>query len=170
MARHRRLPKRLVWVACLFLLIGVGTLTSELEDFVGELAPVLTDGAASGLSVGSITSLFISVGLGVLYFWAGYGLLRRRERWRQRAVYLSKFFIGLMAIAGVVFAVGSLSGSASVSIGGQQIQDPSPLWTLGSLTILVVIGLLFVWALRVLQDEAMRREFFEETVEASSSA
>lgn len=174
MSRYSRLPKCLVWVACLFLLTGAGTLTSELEDFVGELAPVLTDGAASGLSVGSIIGLFIGVGLGVLYFWTGYGLLRRRERWRRRATYLSKFFIGLLAIFGVAFAAGSLSGSASLWIGEQQIQDPSSsLWTLGSLTILaglgVVIGL-FVWALRVLQDDAMRREFYDEAEEISSPA
>jgi len=56
---------------------------------------------------------------------------------------------------------------------GTQIQDPSsPLWTLGPIAILaglsVVIGL-FVWALRVLQEGAVRREFFDEAEELQSS-
>ena len=176
MTARSRLPKRLVWVALLFIATGVGTISSELEDFFGELAPVLTDGAASGLSGGSIASLLISIGLGVLYVWTGYSLLRRWECWRRRAVYLSKFFIGLLVAFGIVLGLGSLSESAPLSlwIGEQQIQDSSsPLWTLGVITILsglgVVVGL-FVWALQVLQDDAMRREFFDESEELQSSA
>lgn len=174
MARYSRLPKRLVWVALLFIGTGASTVSSEIGEFFNGLAPVLTNGAASGPSTGSITGVVISVGLGVLYIWTGYGLLRRWERWRRRAVYLSKFFVGLFLAGGVVLSIGFFSGSASLWIGELQIQDPSsPLWTLGSVTILAGVGVvasLFVWALRVLQDEAMCREFFEETEEVSSSA
>jgi uncharacterized BrkB/YihY/UPF0761 family membrane protein len=167
MTARSRLPKRLVWVALLFIAAGVGTISSELEDFFGELAPVLTDGAASGLLGGSIASLLISIGLGVLYVWTGYSLLRRWECWRRRAVYLSKFFIGLLVAFGIVLGLGSLSGSASLWIGEQQTQDPSSsLWTLGVIPTLSGLGVmvgLFIWALQVLQDDAMRREFFDES-------
>jgi len=169
MTARSRLPKRLVWVALLFIAAGVGTISSELEDFFGELAPVLTDGAASGLLGGLIASLLISIGLGVLYVWTGYSLLRRWECWRRRAVYLSKFFIGLLVAFGIVLGLGSLSGSASLWIGEQQTQDPSSsLWTLGVIPTLSGLGVmvgLFVWALQVLQDDAMRREFFDESEE-----
>ena len=167
MTARGRLPMRLVWVALLFIAAGVGTISSELEDFFGELAPVLTDGAASGLLGGSIASLLISIGLGVLYVWTGYSLLRRWECWRRRAVYLSKFFIGLLVAFGIVLGPGSLSGSASLWIEEQQIQDSSsPLWTLGVIPTLSGLGVmvgLFIWALQVLQDDAMRREFFDES-------
>ena len=169
MTARSRLPKRLVWVALLFIATGVGTISSELEDFSGELAPVLTDGAASGPPWGSIASLLISIGLGVLYVWTGYSLLRRWECWRRRAVYLSKFFIGFLVASGIVLGLGSLSGSASLWIGEQQIQDPSSsLWTLGVIPTLSGLGVmvgLFIWALQVLQDDAMRREFFDESEE-----
>lgn len=174
MARYSRLPKRLVWVAILFIGTGAATVSSEIEELSNELAPVLTNGMASDPWIGSIIGIVISGGLGALYIWTGYGLLRRWERWRLRAVYLSKVFICLLAIFGVFFAVGSLSGSSSLWIGEQQIQDPSsPLWMLGSITILVGLGVvvgLFVWALRVLQDDAIRREFFEEAEEVSPPA
>ena len=167
MTARSRLPKRLVWVALLFIATGVGTISSELEDFFGELAPVLTDGAASGPPWGSIARLLISIGLGVLYVWTGYSLLRRWECWRRRAVYLSKFFIGFLVASGIVLGLGSLSGSASLWIGEQQIQDPSSsLWTLGVIPTLSGLGVmvgLFIWALQVLQDDAMRREFFDES-------
>jgi hypothetical protein len=170
MARYSRLPNRLVWVALLFIGMGASTVSSELEEFLTELTPLLTNGAASGLSASSIMGVVIGGGLGVLYIWTGYGLLRQWERWRQRAIYLSKFFLGFLAIFGIIFAIGSVSGSWSVSLGGQQIQDPSPLWALGTIAVIGGFGAFFVWALRVLQDEAIRREFFGEAEEVSSSA
>jgi uncharacterized membrane protein (UPF0136 family) len=171
-----RLPKRLVWAALLFFFTGAGTASAEIEDFAGQVASTVTGEATAALSVGAVGSLIIGLALGILYVWAGYGLLRRQERWRRRAVYLSRFFIGLFGLAALAALFGEVTAIelGSLSSGEQQAGDLQSgnlltfLWTFRALA-LVVIGAAtsaYWWALRVLQSDSIRREFLREKEEA----
>jgi uncharacterized membrane protein (UPF0136 family) len=172
-----RLPKRLVWAALLFLFTGAGTASAEIEDFAGQVASTLTGEATAALSVGAVGSLIIGLALGILYFWAGYGLLQRQERWRRRAAHLSRFFIGLFGLAALAALFGEVTAIelGFLSSGKQQAGDlksgnllTSP-WTFRALA-LVVIGTAtgaYWWALRVLQSDPIRQEFLGENKEAT---
>ena len=176
MSAQSRLPKRLVWAAPFFLFTGAGTASVEIEDFAGQVAsPPIGEGMGAP-SLGAVVSLIITAALGIFYFWAGFGLLRRQERWHRRAVYLSRFSIGLLGLAALFGEVTAIELD-SLSGGKQQAGDlqsgnllTSP-WTFRALA-LVVIGAAtgaYWWALRVLQSDSIRREFLGENKEAISS-
>lgn len=174
MSTPNRLPTRLVWAALLFLFTGAGTASAEIEDFVREAAPALIGETAGAPSAGAVVSLIITVALSILYFWAGYGLLRRQEGWRRRAAYLSRFFIGLLGLGIFVVLFGEVTAIelGSLSSGEQQAGEPlvSP-WAFRALALPVIgaaIGA-YWWALRVLQSDSIQQEFLGETEEATST-
>lgn len=174
MNAHNRLPKRLVWVALLFLFSGAGTASAEIEDFVRQMASAPTDGATGALSAGAGLMLLTSVALGILYFWAGYGLLRRQERWRRRAVHLSRLFIGLFGLAALVFLFGEVSATelGSLSGGDQKAGEPlSSPWAFRTVALLALGAAsgAYWWALRALQSSSIRGAFPGENKEASST-
>ena len=139
MSTCNRLPRRLVWAALLFLFTGVCTASAEIEDFVRQVGSPPIGGATGALSAGAVVTVITSVALGVLYFWAGYGLLRRQERWR--AVYLSRILIGFLGLGVLVFLFGEVS---SIQIEGLrstgQLTEtlPLPRWTIRSLALLLL--------------------------------
>ena len=138
------------------------------------MASAPTDGATGALSVGAGLTLLTSVALGILYFWAGYGLLRRQERWRRRAVHLSRLFIGLFGLAALVVLFGELSTVelGSLSGGDQQVRDSLVFpWAFRTLALLVIGAAsgAYWWALRVLQSASIRGAFLGENKEASST-
>ena len=157
MSTRNRLPKRLVWAALLFLSTGVCTASAEIEDFVRQVGSPPIGGATGPLSAGAVVTVISSVALGVLYFWAGYGLLRRQERWRWRAVYLSRILIGFLGLGVLVFLFGEVS---SIQIEGLrstgQLTEtlPLPRWTIRSLALLLLGAAMgaYWWALRVLHS------------------
>ena len=174
MSTRNRLPKRLVWAALLFLFTGVCTASAEIEDFVRQVGSPPIGGATGALSAGAVVTVIISVALGVLYFWAGYGLLRRQERWRWRAVYLSRILIGFLGLGVLVFLFGE---DSSVQIEGLrstgQLTEtlPLPRWTIRSLALLLLGAAMgaYWWALRVLQSDSIQKEFLGEKEEATST-
>lgn len=174
MSAHGRLPRGLVWAAVLFLLTGMGTASAGLEDFLREVAPALSEGSAGSFSVGAVLSLLASVGLGVFYFWAGFGLLRRQERWRRRAAYLSRLFIGLFGLGFVIVLFGEVSAPelGFLSGGEQQSGSLRSSWLVRA-TLLLAIGAVtsaYWWALRVVQSESVRGEFIEQKEESTAAA
>lgn len=174
MSTNRRLPRRLVWTAVLFLLTGMGTASAGIEDFLRGVAPALSGESAGAFPGGAVLSLVISVGLGVLYFWAGFGLLRRQERWRRRAANLSRLFIGLFGLGFVVVLFGEVSAPdlGFVLDGEQQTRILPASWVIRA-TLLLAIGAVtsaYWWALRVVQSESVRGEFIEQSEEVSATA
>ena len=174
MSTRNRLPKRLVWAALFFLFTGVCTASAEIEDFVRQVGSPPIGGATGALSAGAVVTVITSVALGVLYFWVGYGLLRRQERWRWRAVYLSRILIGFLGLGVLVFLFGEVS---SIQIEGLrstgQLTEtlPLPRWTIRSLALLLLGAAMgaYWWALRVLQSDSIQKEFLGEKEEATST-
>jgi hypothetical protein len=125
-------------------------------------------------SVGAVVSLIITAALGILYFWAGFGLLRRQERWRRRAVYLSRALIGLLGLCFTIFLFGEISGSELEGLwtadqSAEATVLPPPVIRLLALLLLGVAAGVHVQALRVLQSDSIRREFLGENEEAIST-
>mgnify|MGYP007038804366 FL=1 len=174
MSAQSRLPKRLVWAALLFLFTGASTASAGIEDFAGQVAsPPIGEGMAAP-SVGAVVSLIITAALGIFYFWAGFGLLRRQERWRRRAVYLSRVLIGLLGLCFTIFLFGEISSfeleglwTADQSAGTPPL--PPPVIRLLALLLLGIVTGIYVQALRVLQSDSIRREFLGENKEAIST-
>lgn len=169
-----RLSKRLLWTVLLFLFAGAGTAGAAIEDFVVQVAYPAIEGATGSFSAGAIFSLMVGVSLGVFYFWAGFGLLQRQERWRRRAVYLSRILVGLLGLCFAVFLFGETSGFEleGAWIGNQSVETPLlPLPVVRGLALLL-LGIMaggFAQALRVLQSDSIQREFLEEKHEMTST-
>ena len=173
MSTQSRLPRRLVWAALLFLFTGAGTASAGIEDFVRQVGSPPFGEGMSALSVGAVASFIITAALGILYFWTGFGLLRRQERWRRRAVYLSRVLIGLLGLCFTIFLFGEISG---LELEGLWTADqsaetspfPPPVIRLLALLLLGIVTGVYVQALRVLQSNAIRREFLGENKEATT--
>jgi len=174
MSAQSRLPKRLVWAALLFLFTGASTASAGIEDFVRQVAaPPIGEGVGAP-SVGAVFSLIITTALGILYFWAGFGLLRRQERWRRRAVYLSRVLIGLLGLCFTIFLFREISGFELEGLwtADQSAETPlfpPPVIRLLALLLLGVAAGVYGQALRVLQSDSIRREFLGENEEAIST-
>lgn len=174
MKTPNQLPKRLVWTALLFLFTGAGTAGAEVEDFVVQVAYPAIGGATGALSPGAVFSLTISVSLGVFYFWAGFGLLRRQERWRRRAVYLSRILIGFLGLCFMIFLFGEMSsfeleGSWTADQSAETPPLPLPAVRLLALLLLGIVAGAYTQALRVLQSDSIRREFLGKSEEMTST-
>jgi hypothetical protein len=167
-----QLPRRIVWIAILFLTAGTGTIGAALDDVLRELAPALMGKAASGPTVRVVFAVVVSISLGALYFRAGFGLLRRQERWRRRASSLAAALSVLLGLSLVLIVGGYLAdaqGAAQNAITldwrGQEVAPQSPRGMLVAAVITAVLGGLtvaFGWAFSVLRGSPTYETFASE--------
>ena len=171
MDARNRLPKRLVWIAILFLLTGMGTASAGAEEFIREVVPALIGETVGGPAMGALLSLIVSVSLGILYFWAGYGLLRRQERWRRRATYLAAALSVLLGLSLVLIVGAYLADVRGTAEGAtwvwldQEVAPASPRGMLVAAVVTAVLGgfaAAFGWACSVLRGPPTYETFASE--------
>jgi len=166
-----QLPRRIVWIAILFLTAGTGTIGAALDDFLRELAPALVGKAASGPTAGAVFAAVVSTSLGALYFRVGFGLLRRQERWRRRATYLAAALSVLLGLSLVLIVGAYLADARGTAEGAtwvwldQEVAPASPRGMLVAAVVTAVLGgfaAAFGWACSVLRGPPTYETFVPE--------